>query len=103
MYNFVEDYCIQQIVIPMSLTKEQEFELAKLNELFRKFESKLNDDPETSELLVQQFMMEEFPLVSPDKAHMQKLADMRRSLLGKNTSTPVQKISDSGDLQISFE
>jgi hypothetical protein len=87
----------------MSLTQEQEVQLRRLNEVFRKFESRLTDDPASAELLVQQFMMEEFPLVSPNKAHMQKLADMRKSLLSTNTSKPIQKMTDNGDFQLSFE
>jgi hypothetical protein len=87
----------------MSLTHEQEVQLSRLNEVFKKFESRLSDDPASAELLVQQFMMEDFPLVNPDKAHMQKLADMRKSLLSTNSSKPIQKLSDNGDFQLSFE
>lgn len=87
----------------MSLTQEQEIQLSRLNEVFKKFESRVSDDPASAELLVQQFMMEDFPLVSPDKAHLQKLADMRKSLLSNNSSKPIQKMSDNGDFQLSFE
>ena len=87
----------------MSLTQEQEVQLSRLNEVFRKFESRLTDDPALAELLVQQFMMEDFPLAGPNKAHMQKLADMRKNLLPGNTSKPIQKMSDNGDFQLSFE
>jgi hypothetical protein len=87
----------------MSLTHEQEVQLSRLSEVFKKFESRLTDDPASAELLVQQFMMEDFPVVSPDKAHMQKLADMRKSLLSTNSSKPIQKLSDNGDFHLSFE
>lgn len=87
----------------MSLTQEQEKALQQLNKVFRRFEAQAeltSDDPEQ---LVHQFMMEEFPLVSPDAEHMQKLSDMRKSLLGRKSATPVAKPTENGDLQRSFE
>ena len=87
----------------MSLTQEQEIQLRRLNEVFKKFESRVSDDPAAAELLVQQFMMEDFPLVSPDKAHLQKLADMRKSLLTSNSYKPIQTMNENGDFHLSFE
>jgi hypothetical protein len=87
----------------MSLTQEQEIQLLRLNEVFKKFESRVSDDPAAAELLVQQFMMEEFPMVNPDKAHLQKLSEMRKNLLPTNSSKPIQKMNDTGDFHLSFE
>jgi hypothetical protein len=87
----------------MSLTQEQEIQLSKLNEVFKKFESRVSDDPASAELLVHQFMMEEFPMVNPDKAHLQKLSEMRKNLLPTNSSKPIQKMNDTGDFHLSFE
>ena len=87
----------------MSLTQEQEIQLNRLNEVFKKFESRVSDDPASAELLVQQFMMEEFPMFSPDKAHLQKLAEMRKNLLSSNSSKPIQKMNENGDFHLSFE
>ncbi len=87
----------------MSLTLEQQNELNRLNEVFRRFDSQINASDVQADELVHQFMMEEFPLVNPGKAHMQKLADMRRSILEKRNDSPIQQLDASGDIQLSFE
>lgn len=87
----------------MSLNQEQEKALQQLNKVFNRFETQAESTAEDPEQLVHQFMMEDFPLVSPDAKHMQKLSDMRKSLLKGNSSTPVKKPFESGDIQRSFE
>ncbi len=87
----------------MSLTQDQQIELERLNEVFRRFDAQMNATDVQADELVHQFMMEDFPLVNPDKIQMQKLADMRRNILGKRTDSPIQQVNSSGDIQLSFE
>ena len=87
----------------MSITLEQQRELDQLNEVFRRFDSQMNASDVQADELVHQFMMVDFPLVNPDKAQMQKLADMRRSLLSNRSNSPIQQVSPNGDIQLSFE
>jgi hypothetical protein len=87
----------------MSLSLEQQRELDKINEVFRRFDHQMNSSDVQADELVHQFMMVDFPLVNPDKSHMQKLADMRRTLLGQLSNSPIQQVSPNGDIQLSFE
>jgi hypothetical protein len=87
----------------MSLSQEQLNELDKLNVVFNRFDEQINATDLQADELVHQFMLGDFPLVNPDKAHMQKLADMRRSILGKLSNSPIQQVSHNGDIQLSFE
>ena len=82
----------------MSLTQEQQRELDQLNELFRKFDHQMN----ASDELVHQFMMEEFPLINLEKAQLEVLAEKRQQLLKKRNTSPIQKVSTDGDIQLEF-
>jgi hypothetical protein len=87
----------------MSLTNEQVKELNRLNDLFRRFEAKAVDNHLDAEELVHQFMSEEFPMVNPDRSHMQKLSDMRKELLAGKKAGPLQTVNREGDIQLSFD
>ena len=53
----------------------------------------------------EQFMMEDFPFLVPDRAHMNKLADMRKSLLNnkKSSNSPIHILTDQENIQLSFD
>ena len=86
----------------MSLTQEQQRELEQLNELFRKFDNQMVASDVQSDELVHQFMMEEFPLVNLEKAQLELLAEKRQTLLKKRNTSPIQKVSTDGDIQLEF-
>lgn len=86
----------------MSLTQEQQRELEQLNELFRKFGNQMNASDVQSDELVHQFMMEEFPLVNLEKSQLEALAEKRQALLKKRSTSPIQKVSNSGDIHLEF-
>lgn len=81
----------------MSLNQEQEKALQQLKKVFNRFEAQAESTAEDPEQLVHQFMMEDFPLFSPDAEHMQKLSDMRKSMLKGSSSTPVKKPLENGN------
>jgi len=87
------------------LTKEQELDLNRLNEIYKKFEASSNTDDLAGDIQMQQYMMEDFPFLIPDRAHMEKLADMRKSLLQnkKSSNPPIQRLTESENMQLSFE
>ena len=87
------------------LTKEQQQDLNRLNEIYKKFEASSSESDLAGDVQLQQFMMEDFPFLVPDRAHMDKLADMRKSLLQnkKNSNPPIQRLTDSENIQLSFE
>ncbi len=86
----------------MSLTQEQQRELDQLNELFRKFDHQMNASDVQSDELLHQYMMEEFPLVNLEKVQLEALAEKRLALLKKRNTSPIQKVSTDGDIQIEF-
>jgi hypothetical protein len=47
-------------------------------------------------------MMEEFPLVNLEKAQLEALAEKRQTLLKKRNTSPIQKVSTDGDIQLDF-
>ena len=47
-------------------------------------------------------MMEEFPLVNLEKAQLEALAEKRQALLKKRSTSPIQKVSTDGDIQLEF-
>lgn len=87
------------------LTKEQQQDLNRLNEIYKKIEATASEGDLAGDVQVQQFMMEDFPFLVPDRAHMNKLADMRKSLLQnkKSSNSPIQRLTDSENMQLSFE
>jgi hypothetical protein len=86
------------------LTKEQEQELNRLNEIYKEFEAAASDGDLAGDVQMQQFMMEDFPFLMPDRAHMDKLADMRKSLLQNKrpSNSPIQRLTDEENVQLSF-
>jgi hypothetical protein len=88
----------------MSLSQEQQSELKRLNEVFKKFEASTHSDIYYSEETVEQFARGEIQPILADRLHLDKLAEARKKLLKKgNSSTVVQKISEDGSIQLSFE
>jgi hypothetical protein len=88
----------------MSLSQEQQLELKRLNEVFKKFEASTNSDIYYSEETVEQFSRGEIQPILADRLHLDKLAEARKNLLKKGkSSTVVQKISEDGSIQLSFE
>jgi hypothetical protein len=87
------------------LTKEQQLDLNRLNEIYKKFEASSTESDLAGDVQVQQFMMEDFPFLVPDRAHMEKLSDIRKNLLQnkKNSNSPIQRLTDSENIQLSFE
>ena len=87
------------------LTKEQQQDLNRLNEIYKKFEATASESDLAGDVQVQQFMMEDFPFLVPDREHMNKLADMRKSLLQnkKSSNSPIQRLTDAENMQLSFE
>ena len=87
------------------LTKEQQKDLNRLNEIYKKFEATASESDLAGDVQVQQFMMEDFPFLVPDRAHMNKLADMRKNLLQnkKSSNSPIQRLTDAENMQLSFE
>jgi hypothetical protein len=87
------------------LTKEQQQDLNRLNEIYKKFEATASESDLAGDVQVQQFMMEDFPFLVPDRAHMNKLADMRKNLLQnkKSSNSPIQRLTDAENMQLSFE
>jgi hypothetical protein len=87
------------------LTKEQEQDLNRLNEIYKKFEATASEGDLAGDVQVQQFMMEDFPFLVPDRAHMNKLADMRKSLLQnkKSSNPPIHRLTDQENIQLSFD
>lgn len=86
----------------MSLTLEQQRELEQLNELFRKFGNQMSASDVQSDELLHQFMMEEFPLVNLEKSQLEVLAEKRQALLKKRSTSPIQKVSNNGDIHLEF-
>lgn len=86
----------------MSLTQEQQRELEQLNELFRKFGNQMSASDVQSDELLHQFMMEEFPLVNLEKSQLEVLAEKRQALLKKRSTSPIQKVSNNGDIHLEF-
>ena len=88
----------------MSLSQEQQLELKRLNEVFKKFETSANNDMYYSEETVEQFSHGEIQPILADRLHLDKLAETRKNLLKKgNTSKVVQKIAEDGSIHLSFE
>jgi len=87
----------------MSLTNEQVKELNRLNDLYRRFDSKIDDAHKDEEELVHQFQMEEFPMVSEDRPQMGKLGEMRKELLADRKQDAFNTVRREGDEQLSLD
>ena len=89
----------------MALSHEQQLELKRLNEVFKKFEATTNSDIYYSEETIALFARGELQPILADRVHLDKLAETRKNLLkkGGSSTTVVQKVSEDGSIQLSFE
>lgn len=87
----------------MSLSPEQHEALQRLQAVFNRFDPERNPEALATDESGHASMMMEMLVHPADKAQLQKLSDMRRSMLKQNLQTPVQKLTDTGDFQLSFE
>ena len=87
----------------MSLSQEQQNELERLNELFKKFEATATDDIYFSEEPPLPLSAGESIPMNSERLQLDKMAAARRNLLNKGNTTVVQKVSEDGSIQLSFE
>lgn len=87
----------------MSLTKEQVTELTRLNELFHRFEAKVDELNQEPEALVHQYMLSYVPMEDVDRAHLDELSNRRKELLASRQKPAIKQANKEGNIQLSFD
>ena len=81
----------------MSLTKEQVIELNRLNELYHRFDAKVDELNQDAEVLVHKYMLNSFPMEDVNRAHLDALSERRKEILAGRQTPSVKQANRTGD------